>query len=91
MGKNFQTLNKKKMKIKLFQNFSPASKEAWLEQAKKDLKGADFEQQLVTQSAEGFPIYPYYSSEDTVESQWVKAYDNRLNPPSDIPEASARH
>lgn len=91
MGKNFQTLNKKKMKIKLFQNFSPASKEAWLEQAKKDLKGADFEQQLVTQSAEGFPIYPYYSSEDTVESQWVKAYDNRLNTPSDIPEASARH
>ena len=79
------------MKRKIFQNFSSADKQAWEDQAKKDLKGGDFEKQLVSTAAEGFAVYPYYAAEDTVDTQWIKAYDNRINPVSDIPGGSARH
>ena len=79
------------MKHKIFQNFPSADKQAWVDQAKKDLKGGDFEKQLVTIAMEGFPVYPYYAAEDTADTQWIKTYDNRINPISDIPGESARH
>lgn len=79
------------MKSKLFQNFSPASKQAWTDQAKKDLKGSDFDKQLVSMSLEGFPVYPYYALEDTAVTQWIKAYDNKINRAQDVPGEAARH
>lgn len=79
------------MKRRLFQNFTPASKQDWVDQAKKDLKGADFETQLVSFASEGFSIYPYYTAEDTVHTQWVKAYDNQINPLQEVEGMPARH
>lgn len=79
------------MKSKIFQNFSSTGKQTWVDQAKKDLKGGDFEKQLVSLAIEGFPIYPYYAEEDTVDTQWIKAYDNKVNRIQDIPGEPARH
>lgn len=44
--------------------FPPVSKATWLEQIQKDLKGADFEERLVWQTPEGFPVQPFYHPED---------------------------
>src|SRR5690554_3952707 len=80
-----------KMKEKKFQDFASVDKQAWMDQAKKDLKGGDFEQQLVSMTMEGFPIHPYYAAEDTVDTQWIKAYDNRLSTTPALPDIPARY
>lgn len=49
---------------KLFQDFPPVSKEAWLEKVNKDLKGADYEKKLVWRTYEGFKVQPFYREED---------------------------
>ena len=79
------------MKQKIFQNFPPANKQAWVNQAKKDLKGGDFEKQLVSVTSEGFPLSPYYAAEDTADTQWVKAFDNQINPPQETEGLPARY
>lgn len=79
------------MKDKKFQDFASVDKQAWIDQAKKDLKGADFETSLVSMAMEGFPIHPYYAAEDTTATQWIKSYDNKINPVSDIPGTSPRY
>ena len=48
-----------------FSGFEPLSKEAWKSLALADLKGADFEEQLVWKTYEGFSVEPYYAKEDT--------------------------
>lgn len=52
------------MSQKLFFEFPTITKEAWLAQAMKDLKGKNFQETLVWQSLEGFDIFPYYAEED---------------------------
>lgn len=79
------------MKRKIFQNFPPVGKQEWLNQAKKDLNGADFEQRLVSTSLEGFRIFPYYAPEDTVGTQWIKAFDNQVNPSQQTVGLPPRH
>ncbi|HLW20865.1 MAG TPA: methylmalonyl-CoA mutase family protein [Cyclobacteriaceae bacterium] len=79
------------MKDKKFQDFPKADKQAWIDQATKDLKGDDFEKQLVSMAIEGFPVFPYYAVEDTKETQWIKTNDNRINPASDIPGNPPRY
>src|SRR5690554_5371815 len=79
------------MKRKIFQNFPPASKEDWVNQAKKDLKVADVETQLMSVASEGFPILPFYTAEDTTKTKWVKAFYNQVNPPQDTQGLPVRH
>ena len=79
------------MKRKIFQNFHPASKQDWIDQTMKDLKGADFEQQLVSTAMEGFQISPYYAVEDTADTKWIKAFDNQINPSQETPGLPPRH
>src|SRR5690554_145200 len=79
------------MKGKKFQDFLPVTKEDWIDQAQKDLKGGDFEKQQVSLAEEGFPISPYYAVEDVRDLQWIKNYHNSTNPVSDIPGSSPRH
>src|SRR5690554_2381591 len=79
------------MKDKKFQDFPKADKQAWIDQATKDLKGDDFEKHLVSMAIEGFPVFPYYAVEDTEEIQWIKTNDNRINPASDIPGNPPRY
>lgn len=73
------------MKQKIFQDFAAVSKQGWIAQAIKDLKGADFEQQLVSTAMEGFRIDPYYAVEDTGNTKWIKAFDNKINPATEMP------
>ncbi|MEX2594744.1 MAG: methylmalonyl-CoA mutase family protein [Anditalea sp.] len=73
------------MKDKKFQDFSPVDKQTWIDQAIKDLKGEDFEQRLITKSMEDFSIFPFYTAEDAEAINWVKEYENQVNPPSGIP------
>lgn len=88
---NFLDHNYVKMKDNIFNEFSPVDKQTWIDQAKKDLKGADFEEQLVATSMEGFPISPYYNVEDTLDTQWVKSYDNTSHPPASDSDTAARN
>lgn len=65
--------------------FSPVDKQTWINQAKKEIKGGDYENLLITKAIEGFRIYPFYTAEDTKETSWVKHYENQVNPPSTLP------
>ena len=49
---------------KLFAEFAPVSKQAWVDKATEDLKGADFEKKLVWRTDERFNIQPFYTAED---------------------------
>jgi methylmalonyl-CoA mutase len=52
-------------KEKLFEQFPPVSTEEWLNKIISDLKGADFNKNLVWKTAEGFDVKPFYRLEDT--------------------------
>ncbi len=56
---------------KLFTDFPPVDREAWIALIQKDLKGADFEKKLVWETAEGFKIQPVYTKEDIGDKQWL--------------------
>lgn len=49
---------------KLFEDFPPVSTEAWENQLRKDIKGADYEKTLYTNTREGIRIKPFYRKED---------------------------
>ena len=51
-------------KEKLFSDFQPVSTEQWMEKVTADLKGADYEKQLVWKTNEGFKVKPFYRMED---------------------------
>jgi methylmalonyl-CoA mutase len=48
----------------LFAEFSPVTRQQWVEKAIQDLKGADFDKKLVWNTYEGFSIQPFYTAED---------------------------
>ncbi len=48
----------------LFSEFPKITKDAWLAQAAKDLKGKNFDDTLVWHPTEDFDIQPYYAQED---------------------------
>lgn len=48
----------------LFEDFSPTNKEAWVNQAIKDLKGKDFSQNVTAKLWEEIEIAPFYTRED---------------------------
>ncbi|WP_029038069.1 methylmalonyl-CoA mutase subunit beta [Salinimicrobium xinjiangense] len=52
------------MKAQLFKEFSPVSAEEWKQQITKDLKGADYDENLIFESPDGIRVKPYYTSED---------------------------
>ena len=49
---------------KLFSEFPPVTTEKWEEQITIDLKGADYEKKLMWRTNEGFPVRPYYNSDN---------------------------
>lgn len=67
---------------KLFADFPPVTREAWIALIQKDLKGADFEKKLVWETAEGFKIQPIYTKDDISDKQWLTS-----NLPGTIPFA----
>lgn len=56
-------------KSRLFEEFPSTSTEAWEDRLKKDLKGADYEKTLFTNTREGFQVHPFYRKEDLKASQ----------------------
>ncbi|MBT8319266.1 MAG: methylmalonyl-CoA mutase, partial [Gramella sp.] len=56
------------MKQLLFQEFEEVSAKQWKQKIQADLKGADYNEKLVTRTLHGINIKPFYSSEDIEES-----------------------
>ena len=56
----------------LFQEFPPVTTEEWEEEIRKDLKGADYARKLIWNTPEGFPVKPYYRSEDLEGLEYLK-------------------
>lgn len=54
------------MEQKLFTEFPEITKNDWITQVNKDLKGKNFDDTLVWHSLENFDIQPYYAKEDLV-------------------------
>ncbi|MDZ7934346.1 MAG: methylmalonyl-CoA mutase subunit beta [Emticicia sp.] len=52
------------MEQKLFTEFPEITKNDWISQVNKDLKGKNFDDTLVWHSLENFDIQPYYAKED---------------------------
>ncbi|GAB2613661.1 hypothetical protein GCM10027035_07720 [Emticicia sediminis] len=52
------------MEQKLFTEFPEITKNDWITQVNKDLKGKNFDDKLVWHSLENFDIQPYYAKED---------------------------
>lgn len=48
----------------LFSEFSPVSKQEWMEKVGIDLKGADFDKKLVWKNLSKIKIQPFYNAED---------------------------
>ncbi|TBW28618.1 methylmalonyl-CoA mutase subunit beta [Gramella sp. KN1008] len=56
------------MKQLLFQEFQEVSAKQWKQKIQADLKGADYNEKLVTKSLHGIDIKPFYSAEDAQET-----------------------
>lgn len=51
----------------LFSEFSPVTKEQWMEKVIADLKGADFDKKLVWKNLSDIEIQPFCNSEDNIQ------------------------
>ncbi|SFB18752.1 methylmalonyl-CoA mutase family protein [Algoriphagus aquimarinus] len=69
-----------------FYSFPPSSKDEWIEQVKRDLKGKDFEDTLTSSLWNKVKISPFYTSED-VDGL---AAENKFHPDAKIPGTSPR-
>lgn len=56
------------MKQLLFQEFEEVSAKQWKQNIQADLKGADYNEKLVTKTLHGIDIKPFYSEEDVEET-----------------------
>ncbi|MFN8344579.1 MAG: methylmalonyl-CoA mutase family protein [Spirosomataceae bacterium] len=68
------------MNIPLFSEFSASDKEAWKQQAIKDLKGKDFAGTLLWKTAEGLTVQPYYAAEDTIDERLTSVREAQQKP-----------
>jgi methylmalonyl-CoA mutase len=70
----------------LFSEFDPLTKKEWVAQAKKDLKGKDFDQSLKSVLWDRITLDPFYTLED------LKAFSNpsQFHPKLEIPGLSPR-
>ena len=58
---------------KLFSDFTPVSKQEWLDKIQVDLKGADFNKRLVWRTNEGFNVQPFYQRDDVKDLATMNA------------------
>ncbi len=64
---------------KLFADFPEISTSMWEEKIKVDLKGADYQKNLVWQSDEGIPVRPYYRQADISSLEYLEGIGNLRN------------
>ena len=77
-------------KQKLFEEFSPLSTQDWIIELQKELKEMGIEKDLVSSTVGNLPVLPFYNSENSQHTQWLKPYLNRINPISDFPGSPPR-
>jgi len=70
----------------LFTDFPEITTSMWEEKIKADLKGADYQKQLVWNSDEGIPIKPFYRLEDLEALDYLEGVRNLINHPCDAPK-----
>ncbi|MFP5111485.1 methylmalonyl-CoA mutase family protein [Bacillaceae bacterium C204] len=73
------TIDSKITESKMFEDFSTPTFQQWREVAEKTLKGANFEENLVTNTYEGIRIQPLYRHED------IEKYPYLYTLPGDFP------
>jgi len=56
------------MSGKLFEEFAPITTAEWLSVVQKDLKGADFDKRLVTETLDGIKLRPFYRADEVPPS-----------------------
>lgn len=78
------------MNQQLFETFSKTSKEEWIAQVNKDLRGKDFEQTLISKTTSGLTNQPFFTVEDTLGGEVVKSYRNLVNPIPEYPGIGPR-
>ena len=78
------------MKNKLLDDFKHTSKEEWIAQAVKDLKGKAFDDTLVKHTLEGIKIQPFYTVEDLPHDSGLSEFHHRLNPKPSVPGIAPR-
>ncbi len=79
------------MNNKFFHEFSSLTKYEWIHQIELDLKGKDFEKTVISKSLDGFPIFPFYNAENAQMTEWLKTYQNQVNPKPELPGISPRN
>jgi len=52
------------MSKRLFEEFAPVTTEQWLDVVQRDLKGADFDKRLVTETLDGIKLRPFYRADE---------------------------
>lgn len=82
---------KPNMNNNLFGEFQQVTKDDWVRQAIKDLKGKDFEKELVSKTLDGIQVQPFYAKEDLEGLDLVKSYQNQINPKSHVPGLPPRN
>jgi methylmalonyl-CoA mutase len=58
-------------KERLFDQFPPITTKEWMDKIATDLKGADFNKNLVWKTKQGFDVKPFYRSEDTENLMYI--------------------
>lgn len=79
------------MKTDIFNEFDALSKQQWTEQAKRDLKGKDFNQTLVSKTEDGLLIEPYYAPEDLESSKLYRPFRQQIQSEQQIPGMNPRY
>ncbi|MEN2281370.1 methylmalonyl-CoA mutase family protein [Algoriphagus sp. SE2] len=64
-----------------FYNFPQSNKQDWIEKVQKDLKGKDFEENLLTKVWGGLDIMPLYSAEDLGSPSYSFRYHEKTKLP----------
>lgn len=64
---------------KLFADFPEISTSMWEEKINADLKGADYEKNLIWKSDEGISVKPYYRQEDIDSLGYLEGIGNLRN------------
>jgi methylmalonyl-CoA mutase len=63
---------------KLFEEFPPVTREKWDEAILRDLKGQDYEKNLVWKTGEGFTVKPYYLAEDLDQTGHLNTFPDEF-------------
>lgn len=65
-------------KERLFEQFPPVTTKEWLDKINSDLKGADFNKNLVWKTNEGFEVKPFYRMEDVENLMYINTLPHQF-------------